>query len=216
MGLEALKIIKNRSLTPPIVCESERGPALKQEQVFESNEVRVSLLVNVDNDTARPWATIPTRIFARQADKSEVPRETAPTACHYESTAVRASEAHAFSFVDKDLAPRAIGSRVRARTSTRHQGPRRSASFFQLPLSRARAVDQIVAAVPKFEAIEGSASRFGPNPTLPKAKEELIVAVACQESTRAQGITLKAERTETKSARCRGAQRHTRSSVSRA
>ncbi len=94
----------------------------------------------------------------------------------------------------------------------------RSASFFRLPTSRARAVDQIVAAVPRIEAIEGSASRFGPNPSSPKAKEELIVAVACQESTRAQGVTLKAKRdlTETKSARCRGALRHARSSVSRA
>ncbi len=33
----------------PIVCESERGTALKQEQVFELIEVRVSLLVNVNN-----------------------------------------------------------------------------------------------------------------------------------------------------------------------
>jgi hypothetical protein len=105
---------------------------------------------------------------------------------------------------------------VRARTSTHQQGPRRSASSFQLPPSRARAVNQIVAAVPRIEAIEGSASRFGPNPSSPKAKEELIVAVTCQESTRAQGVTLKAERTETKSARCRGALRHAWSSVSRA
>jgi hypothetical protein len=90
------------------------------------------------------------------------------------------------------------------------------ASSFQLPPLRARAVDQIVAAVPRIEAIEGSASRFGLNPSSPKAKEELIVAVACQESTRAQGITLNAERTETKSARCRGALCHARSSVSRA
>ena len=102
---------------------------------------------------------------------------------------------------------------MRARTSTHQQGPRRSASSFQLPPSRARAVDQIVAAVPRIEAIEGSASRFGPNPSSPKAQEELIVAVACQESTRAQGVTLKAERTEAKSAHCRGAPHHARSSV---
>ena len=107
---------------------------------------------------------------------------------------------------------------MHVRTCTRQQGPRRLASFFRLPTSRARAVDQIVVAVPRIEAIEGSASRFGPNPSSPKAKEELIVAVACQESTRAQGVTLKAKRdlTETKSARCRGALRHARSSVSRA
>jgi hypothetical protein len=106
---------------------------------------------------------------------------------------------------------------VRARTSARQQGPRRSASFFQLPPSRARAVDRIVAAIPKVEAIEGGASRFGPNPLLPKAPEELIVAVACLESTRrAQGVTLEAERTEAKSARCRSAPHHARFSVSRA
>ncbi len=105
-----------------------------------------------------------------------------------------------------------------ARTCTRQQGSQRLASFFQLPPSRARAVDQIVVAVTRIEAIEGFASRFGPNPSSPKAKEELIVAVACQKSTRAQGVTLKAKRTkeETKSARCRGALRHARSSVSRA
>ena len=118
VGLEALKIVKISSLTPPIACESERGPALKQEQVFESNEVRVSLLVDVnDDDTARPWSTIPTRIFARRADESEVPQETALPACHYESTAVRAREALALSFVDEDLAPRAIPERIIARKS---------------------------------------------------------------------------------------------------
>ena len=105
---------------------------------------------------------------------------------------------------------------MRARTCTRQQGPWRSASFFQLPPPRARAVDQKVAAVPRIEAIEEVASRFGPNPSSPKAKEELIVAVACQESTRAQGVTLKAKRdlTKTKSAHCRGALRHARFSVS--
>ncbi len=95
--VETLKIIKIHSLTPPIACESERGPALKQEQVFESNEVRVSLLVDVDDNTARPWETIPTRIFDRRADKSKVPREIALPVCHYESTMVRAREAHALS-----------------------------------------------------------------------------------------------------------------------
>ena len=58
-------------------------------------------------------------------------------------------------------------------------------------------------------------SRFGPN-SLPKAKEELIVAVTCLESTRTQGITLKAEKTKAKSARCRGALHQARSSVSHA
>ena len=104
---------------------------------------------------------------------------------------------------------------MRARTTTTHkQGPRRSVSFFQLPSSRARAVDRRVAAVPKVEAIEGFASRVGPNPSLPEVPEELIVAVACPESTRrAQGVTLEAERTKAKSARCRGATNHARFSV---
>jgi hypothetical protein len=44
-----MKIVKIRSLTPPIACKSKRGLALKQEQVFESIEVRVSLLVDVDD-----------------------------------------------------------------------------------------------------------------------------------------------------------------------
>ncbi len=101
------------------------------------------------------------------------------------------------------------------RTSTHQQGPRCSVSFFQLPLSRAsRAVDRRVAAVPKFEAVERSASRFGPNPSSPEAPEELIVAVACPESTRrAQGVTLEAERTKAKSARCRGAPHRARFSL---
>jgi hypothetical protein len=53
-------------------------------------------------------------------------------------------------------------------------------------------------------AIERLASRFGPNPSSPKANEELIVAVACQECTQTQGFTLKAnKKTEADSARCR-------------
>ena len=106
---------------------------------------------------------------------------------------------------------------MRARTSTHQQGPRRLVSFIQLPSSRvSRAVDRRVAAVPRIKAVERSSRRFGPNSS-PEAPEELIVAVACQ-STQAQGVTLKAKRDlrETKSARCRGALRHARSSVSRA
>ena len=111
-----------------------------------------------------------------------------------------------------------LRSRVRARTSTHQQGPRRSVSFSQLPPSRARrAVNRRVAAVPKFEAVERSASRFGPNPSSPEAPKELIVAVACPESTRrAQGVTLEAKRTKAKSARRRGAPHRARFSVSRA
>ena len=102
------------------------------------------------------------------------------------------------------------------RPSTRKSVPWRSASFFLLPTSRARAVDHEVAAVPKTKAVERFASRFGPNPSLPKAKEESIVAVACQESTRTQGVTLKAKKTEAKSARCCSALHQAWSSVSRA
>jgi hypothetical protein len=101
--------------------------------------------------------------------------------------------------------------------SARQQDLRRSASILLLLTSRARAADQTVAAVPKLEAVKCLASRFGPNPSSPKAEEESIVAVACQEGTRTQeGVTLKAEKTEAKSARCRGAIQQARSSVSRA
>ena len=119
---------------------------------------------------------------------------------------------------EQSLRGYSLGSRKRARTSACQQDPRRSASILLLPTSRARSVDQTVVAVPKLEAVKRSASRVRPNPLSPKAEEELIVAVACQESTRTQeeGVTLKAEKTEAKSARCRGAIQQARSSVSRA
>ena len=125
MGLETKKIIKIRLLTLPIACKSERGSALQQElqQELESNEVRVSLLVDVDEDTARPWGIFPTRIFARcspdsaNESKGAVPREQAPPARYIDSTAVRAREALALSFVNEDLAPRAIPERIYARKS---------------------------------------------------------------------------------------------------
>jgi hypothetical protein len=121
VGLEVLKIVKICSLMPPIACESEseRGPAPKQEQVFESNEVRVSLLVDVDDQesdevrvsllvedglcSARLWAIIPQTLVQ------------ALPACYNESTAVRAREAIDLTFVDKDLAPRAIPERINTR-----------------------------------------------------------------------------------------------------
>jgi hypothetical protein len=60
------KIIKIRSLTlPSIAGESKREPALQQElqvQQFESNEVRVSLLINEDTV---PWGIFPERKFAQ-------------------------------------------------------------------------------------------------------------------------------------------------------
>ncbi len=111
--VDTKKIIKIRLLTLPIACESKWGPAQEQQE-FESNEVRVSLLADVNDDTARPWGIIPTRIFARRADESEgVPQEQAPLpACYNDSTAVRAHEALALSFVDEDLAPRAIPEKI--------------------------------------------------------------------------------------------------------
>ena len=121
--VETKKIIKIRSLTPPTVCESELGPA-REQQEFESNEVRVSLLADVDDDTARPWGIFPKGKFTRRspsqdsANESEqgaVPREQAPPACYYDRTVVRAREALALSFVDEELAPRAIPERIYAR-----------------------------------------------------------------------------------------------------
>ena len=82
---------------------------------------------------------------------------------------------------------------------------------------RASAVDQRVAAIiPQIEAIKHLASRFGLNTSSPKAKEELIVVVACHERTRTQGITLKANETKTESAHCRSVLTRAWSSVSRA
>jgi hypothetical protein len=146
VGLEALKIIKIRLLTPPIACKSERGPALKQEQVFELIEVRVSLLINVDDQefesdevgvsllvddelySARPRAIIPqTRVQALPA-------------CHNDSTTVRAREAIALSFVDEDLAQRAIPERIYARKLCAHAyeyAPARSSTFGMLFLAPA-------------------------------------------------------------------------------
>jgi hypothetical protein len=50
---------------------------------------------------------------------------------------------------------------------------------------------------------ECSASRLGPNPSLPEAKEEVLNAVACQESTRTENFALKAKKAEAEPARCR-------------
>jgi len=70
---------------------------------------------------------------------------------------------------------------------------------------------------PHNKAIECSANRFGPNPSSPKTKEELIVVVACQvprEHSNPRLHTLKAKKTKTKSARCRAVLICARSSVS--
>jgi hypothetical protein len=224
VGLETKKIIKI-CLTPPIACKSKWGPALQQEQEFESNEVRVSLLIDVNDDTACLWAIIPTRIFARRADESEgVPREQAPLpACHNDSTAVRAREALALSFIDKDLAPRAIPERIYARkpcTSMCERPPaRRSLTFGKLfpaadvaskgrrPRSRGR---------PQSQGGRTFCEPFRPKPVVAQGQGRVDCRGPCQESTRTQGVTLKAEKTEAKSARCCGALHQARSSVSRA
>ena len=137
--VDTKKIIKICSLTPPIVRESEWGPALQQEQQeFESNKVRVSLLVDVNDNTARPWGIIPTRIFARRTDDSEgVPQEQAPlSACYNDSTAVELARRLLSTSLTKtwlrerSLRGYTLGSRVaRARESARQQVPGRSASF---------------------------------------------------------------------------------------
>ncbi len=124
VGLEALKIVKIRSLTPPIACESKQGPALKQEQVFESIEVRVSLLVDVDDQEFKS-DEVGISLLVNEELYSARPREIIPQtrvqalpACYNESTAVRARKANNLTFVDEDLAPRAIpDARVRVRTS---------------------------------------------------------------------------------------------------
>jgi hypothetical protein len=109
--------------------------------VFDSNEVRVSLLVNVDDQecesdevrvsllvdnglcSARLWAIIPqTRVQALPA-------------CNNNSTAVRARKAIALTFVDKDLAPRAIPERIYAwKLCARayEYAPARSSAFSKL------------------------------------------------------------------------------------
>ncbi len=81
---------------------------------------------------------------------------------------------------------------------------------------QARPVDQVVAAVPKIKAVEHLVSRFGPKPLSPKANEELVVVVACQESTQTQGFTLKAKKTKAESARYRAVLHQARSSISHA
>ena len=74
------KFVNIRSLTPPSVArESERGPALQQElqQEFESNEVRVSLLVDSFVNEELALRAIPQRIYARKPCTSAFERPQA-------------------------------------------------------------------------------------------------------------------------------------------
>ena len=54
-GIGSKKIITIRLQTPPIACESKRGPALQGQEFdsIESDEVRVSLLIDDE------WGIIP-------------------------------------------------------------------------------------------------------------------------------------------------------------
>jgi hypothetical protein len=126
---------------PSIACKSERGPALKQEQVFESIEVRVSLLVDVDDQEFKS-DEVGISLLVDDELYSARPREIIPQtrvqalpACYNESTAVRAREAIDLTFDDEDLAPRAIPKRIYARklcARAYEYAPARSSTFGKL------------------------------------------------------------------------------------
>ena len=104
------------------------------------------------------------------------------------------------------------GYSPRSRTRAGHP-----TGFLDPPALRARAVNQRVTAVlPETKASERPASHLGPNPSSPEAKEEVLNAVACQESTRTEDFTLKAKKTKAEPARCPAVLDQARSSVSRA
>jgi hypothetical protein len=109
------------------------------------------------------------------------------------------------------------GSHTRARVSARPSVTWRPTGFLDPPAPRSRAVDRGVAAVlPEIKASKRLASHLGPNPLSPEAKEEVLNAVACQESTQTEDFALKAKKTKAEPARCRTVLYQARSSVSRA
>ena len=60
------------------MCESKWGPAQEQQE-FESDEVWVSLLVDVDDDdddTAHPWGIFPKSIYSPVAGQTVQTRGT--------------------------------------------------------------------------------------------------------------------------------------------
>ena len=129
--VETKKMIKIRSLTPPTVCESEWGPHRDHQEFDSSNEVRVTLLV--DERDIIPQTRQQTRSLP--SDDSRYDESTVSP------TAARAREALAIdltvrdSFVDKELAPRAIPTRIFAwkpQTSAYERPPARSSTFGQL------------------------------------------------------------------------------------
>jgi hypothetical protein len=73
-----------------------------------------------------------------------------------------------------------------------------------------------VAILPETKASKHLLSHLSPNPSSPEAKEEVLNAVACQESTQTEDFALKAKKTEAKPARCRAVLDQARSSVFRA
>ena len=111
-----------------------------------------------------------------------------------------------------------LGSHTLARASTRPSVTWRPTGFLDLPAPQARAVDQRVAAVVlETKASECSASRLGPNPSSLEAKEEVLNAISCQESTGTKDFTIKAKKTEAEPDRCRAVlDQGARSSVSHA
>jgi hypothetical protein len=130
-GLETKKIIKIRLLTPPTVFESERGPPRDHQEFNSSNEVRVTLLVNVRDiiPQTRHQTGSPTSDDSRY-DKSTVSPTTA-----------RAREALAIDLevqdflVDEELATRAIPTRIYAHKSCARAyeyAPTRSSTIGQL------------------------------------------------------------------------------------
>jgi hypothetical protein len=128
---ETKKIIKICSRTPPTACESEWGPPQDHQEFDSLNEVRVTLLVD-------EWEIIPQ---TRQQTGSPPSGNSRYDKSTVSPTAARAHEALAIdltvrdSFVDKELAPRAIPTRIFARkphTSAYERPPARSLTIGQL------------------------------------------------------------------------------------
>ncbi len=132
MWEETKKIIKICSLTPPIACESEWGPPRDHQEFDSSNKVRVTLLVDerdIIPQTRQQETRSPPSGDSRY-DKSTV-----------SPTAARAREALAIdltvreSFVDEELAPRAIPTMIYAQkpcACAYEYAPARSSTFDQL------------------------------------------------------------------------------------
>jgi hypothetical protein len=101
---------QERLLTPPTACESEWGPPRDHQEFDSSNEVRVTLLV--DERDIIPQT--------RQQTRSPPSNDSRYDESTVSPTAARAREALAIdltvrdSFVDEELAPRTIPTRIYA------------------------------------------------------------------------------------------------------